>query len=246
MFRSGVSSRAAVQKLSLNRKRSEGATKNDTFAVRKDRAIFNAFRNSTTSSCAPSSLSDGSFSDYIDHLSRHAMAHSSPCSTIVIYQTLHAFTGGTTAMRLLYEALLQIGYVDAMDLNSSSSKCAPNVILCNDSSIASSERLFLACTEPKGDTLVSHPAWVRNDHHIPLSTIQIKILRWQASGATRCWQRTCPSETLPSASQDEGCSTSSASTMQEIDAGVALGVPFWSQYINIYICVGKGLDFRGR
>ena len=158
MFRSGVSSRAAVHKLSLNHKRSEGATKNDTSAVRKGRAIFIAFRNSTTSSCAPSSLSDGSFSDYIDHLSRHAMAHSSPCSTIVIYQTLHTFTGGTTAMRLLYEALLQIGYVDAMDLNSSSSKCAPNVILCNDSSIASSERMFLACTEPKGETLVSHPA----------------------------------------------------------------------------------------
>jgi hypothetical protein len=158
---SGISSKAAVRRLLSNDDvSSETAIKYDTTVgttMGENRDIFNAFRNTTTSTCAHviSSVEE-SFSDYIGHMNRRSQIdfkNSSMCSIIVIYQTLNAFTGGTIAMRLLYEALLTAGYVDAIimvDLNSSSSSCIPSVVLCNDSSIASSERMFLACTQPKG------------------------------------------------------------------------------------------------
>lgn len=154
MYTSGISSQAAVRRL-LSR---DDGSSYDLSASMDNREIFNAFRNSTTSTCSPVSSTEGSFSDYIGHINRRSplVKNSSMCSTIVIYQTLNAFTGGTIAMRLLYETLLNAGYVDAViRLNSSSSSsssysCVPSVVLCNDSSIASSEQMFLACTQPKG------------------------------------------------------------------------------------------------
>lgn len=154
MYTSGISSQAAVRRL-LSR---DDGSSYDSSAIVDHREIFNAFRNPTTSTCTPAvSSAEGSFSDYIGHINRRSrfVKNSSICSTIVIYQTLNAFTGGTIAMRLLYETLLTAGYVDAViHLNSSSSSysssCVPSVILCNDSSIASSEQMFLACTQPKG------------------------------------------------------------------------------------------------
>eukprot|EP01036_Dinobryon_divergens_P025569 gene25567-34130_t len=168
MYTSGISSQAAVRRL-LSR---DDGSSYDSSAIVDNREIFNAFRNSTTSTCTPAvSSAEGSFSDYIGHINRRSrfVKNSSICSTIVIYQTLNAFTGGTIAMRLLYETLLTAGYVDAViHLNSSSSSsssssysssCVPSVILCNDSSIASSEQMFLACTQPKDQDIAVTGEW---------------------------------------------------------------------------------------
>lgn len=75
------------------------------------------------------------------------------CGKIVLYQTLDAFTGGTTAMRILYRSLLALGYRQFAIDEGGNVSCVPSVLLCNNSVLLLPPQSdsYRACTSPSGE-----------------------------------------------------------------------------------------------